>query len=230
MDNDILQEQIAYYRARASEYDEWFYRQGRYDHGAELNQQWADEAEQVRQALYTLGPVESALELACGTGIWTQELVRISQQVTALDASPEVIAINQAKLNHDPRVTYVQADLFAWEPDTQYDVVFFGFWLSHVPPEKLDAFLVNVARAVRRGGHVFLVDSRRTQSGTAHDHASYEHENIRHTRKLNDGREFTIIKIFYSPDALGQKLATFGFEPDVRETDHYFIYGGGVRS
>jgi demethylmenaquinone methyltransferase/2-methoxy-6-polyprenyl-1,4-benzoquinol methylase len=28
---DILEEQLAYYRARASEYDEWFLRKSRYD-------------------------------------------------------------------------------------------------------------------------------------------------------------------------------------------------------
>lgn len=33
MTTDILQEQIQYYRDRASEYDEWFFRQGRYDRG-----------------------------------------------------------------------------------------------------------------------------------------------------------------------------------------------------
>jgi demethylmenaquinone methyltransferase/2-methoxy-6-polyprenyl-1,4-benzoquinol methylase len=34
-DENILAEQLAYYRARASEYDEWFQREGRYDHGHE---------------------------------------------------------------------------------------------------------------------------------------------------------------------------------------------------
>jgi 2-polyprenyl-3-methyl-5-hydroxy-6-metoxy-1,4-benzoquinol methylase len=225
---DILQQQIAYYRARAGEYDEWFYRQGRYDHGPELNQQWADEAAAVRQSLYRIGPVTDVLELACGTGIWTQELLRIGQQVQALDAAPEVIAINRAKVNSD-RVTYTQADLFAWEPDGLYDLVFFGFWLSHVPPDKLDAFLEKVARSVRSGGHLFLVDSQRAPSSSAHDHTPYQSENIHHTRKLNDGREFTIFKLFYTPDALGPKLADFGFQPAVRTTANYFIYGGGTR-
>ena len=92
-----IQEQIAYYRARAGEYDEWFYRKGRYDYGVALNQQWFDEAQQVMARLQSLGPVESILELACGTGIWTELLTRIGQQVMAIDASPEVIAINRAE-------------------------------------------------------------------------------------------------------------------------------------
>jgi demethylmenaquinone methyltransferase/2-methoxy-6-polyprenyl-1,4-benzoquinol methylase len=135
MSDDILQQQIAYYRARAAEYDEWFYRKNRYDKGAEINQQWFDEAEVVRQTLHRLGHVGDALELACGTGIWTQELAKLANHVTALDASEEMLAINRAKLNA-PNVTYQRVDLFAWQPERQYDLVFFGFWLSHVPPER----------------------------------------------------------------------------------------------
>jgi len=45
----IIQDQIAYYRARANEYDEWFLRQGRYDHGPEWRQQWLAEVHEVQQ-------------------------------------------------------------------------------------------------------------------------------------------------------------------------------------
>ncbi len=37
---DILGDQIAYYRARAGEYDEWWFRTGRYDRGEAFNAQW----------------------------------------------------------------------------------------------------------------------------------------------------------------------------------------------
>ena len=56
-----------------------------------------------------------ALELACGTGLWTRRLVRHADTVTAVDASPEVIELARAGLD-DPKVDYVRADLFAWEP------------------------------------------------------------------------------------------------------------------
>ncbi len=226
--SEILQEQIDYYRARAGEYDEWFYRVGRYDHGPEHNQQWFDEARYVMGALNAIGPVTHALELACGTGIWTEQLLKISQQITALDASPEVIALNRARLNAD-NITYEQVDLFQWEPAQQYDLVCFGFWLSHVPPEQLDPFLGKVARALRPGGHLFLVDSRRAAASSAKDHAAYEPESVFHTRKLNDGREFTIYKVFYEPDALRAKLKAVGLDANVQETPHYFIFAEGVR-
>lgn len=123
MDNallsDLLQEQIAYYRARAGEYDQWFLRQGRYNRGAELNAHWFSEAEQVQVALDTFAPTGRVLELACGTGLWTQHLVRYADSVTALDASSEVLAINRARVGDD-KVRYVQADILDWTPNGQY--------------------------------------------------------------------------------------------------------------
>ena len=50
-ETSLLAEQIAYYRARATEYDEWFLRLGRYDRGEEQNRQWFAEVEQAREAL-----------------------------------------------------------------------------------------------------------------------------------------------------------------------------------
>ena len=225
--DDILLQQIAYYRARAQEYDEWFYRQGRYDHGADANAQWFREVEEVRQALRALGPADDILELACGTGIWTEELARIGRRVTALDASDEVIAINRGKLPGAP-VTYVQADLFEWEPERAYDLVFFGFWLSHVPPETLAAFLQKVARAARPGGQVFMVDSRRHPLSGAKGTLKIEDE-IYHTRQLNDGREFTIIKIYYEPDDLARHFDAAGFDLTARATAQFLVYAQGKR-
>lgn len=228
MSQEILQEQIEYYRKRAEEYDEWFYRKGRYDRGAELNQLWFDEAKQVRQELLQNPPVETALELACGTGIWTQELVKVARNITALDASPEVIEINRTKLN-SPAITYEQVDLFEWEPQRQYELVFFSFWLSHVPPELLSAFLNKIYRATKPGGHCFLMNSRLEPTSTAKDAPLREDETIYRTRKLNDGSSFKVVKIFYEQAELSESLSAVGFVPDIKVTPHYFIYGSATK-
>lgn len=230
MSADVLQDQIAYYRARAGEYDEWFYRKGRYDRGAENNQRWFDEAAVVMRALENLGHVDSALELATGTGIWTVELAKIAAHVTAVDASVEVIAINRDKTASLPaKVDYVQADLFAWEPTAQYDLAFFSFWLSHVPPDKLDNFLDKMRRAVKPGGHLFAVDSLPDNTSSAVNHEDYQPDDIYHTRKLNDGREYKIVKIFYEPDTLARKLSEHGFDAQVKSSGGYFWYASATR-
>ena len=222
--SDILQEQIKYYQARAQEYDEWFYRQGHCDHGEALNEKWRQEAQIVREQLLS-SSVSHVLEMACGTGIWTQELVKISDQVTALDASSEMININRAKVQSD-NVTYHQVDLFQWQPEQPYDMVFFGFWLSHVPTERLSPFLKTVHRALKPGGRLFFIDSQKVSSSTSKQQKVQTQNNIQ-KRILNDGSEFEIIKIYYNPDVLTQTLNENGFDAKVQATPTYFIYTDG---
>ena len=107
-----LAEQVAYYRARAPEYDDWWERRHEYDFGPVFDAAWAEEVAAVGAALDTFAPTGDVLELAAGTGIFTAQLLRHADRVTAVDASPEALAINTAR-NGTDRVDTVVADLFA---------------------------------------------------------------------------------------------------------------------
>src|SRR5262245_63498556 len=96
-DKKLLDEQLTYYRARAGEYDEWFLRTGRYDRGPAHRAEWFAEIAAVEAGLREAGPRGQALELACGTGLWTRHLVSLADRVTAIDGSPEVIALNRER-------------------------------------------------------------------------------------------------------------------------------------
>src|SRR5579883_589226 len=224
--SETLDEMMAYYRARASEYDEWFYRRGRSDRGAGANARWNSEMQEVFATLDALDIKGDVLELAPGTGIWTERLLRTAASITAVDASPEMIAINRARVASD-RVSYVQADLFKWHPTRTYDAVCFCFWISHVPLERLHTFLSMVAEALRPGGKIFFVDGRREPTGTAADHQLPAEDEQVMTRRLNDGREFQIVKNFYEPASLAPSFAAAGLDVKVCETATYFLYGYG---
>lgn len=224
---DILQEQIAYYRSRAQEYNQWWYRQGRYDRGDENNQQWFEEVDKLQAILHSVPPQKHILELAAGAGIWTRELVKIGQHVTAVDASPEMLAINKAEVASNA-VTYLQADVFDWIPDEPYDMVFFSFWLSHVPPDRLKSFLQNISGMLKPDGYLFLIDSQRVIESTATDHIIPD-EGVTLERKLNDGRTFCIVKVFYRPDELEIALLEAGIQADVSTTRKFFIYAQGQK-
>ena len=227
--HQTLQSMKTYYQQRAGEYDEWFYRKGRYDRGTEANARWFAEADEVVTALDALSLAGDVLELAPGTGIWTQRLVQTASTVTAVDASPEMIEMNHAKVQSE-RVTYQLADLFTWRPERTYDAVFFGFWLSHVPLERLDTFFQTVVAMLRPGGKVFFVDGRREQTSTAINHQLPTPESQVMTRVLNDGRTFEIVKNFYDPVELAERCKRAGLDVAVRETKTYFLYGYGTRT
>src|SRR5204862_232410 len=133
------------------------------------------------------------LELACGTGLFTRHLAPRTEHLTAVDASSEVLAINRARV--DARnIEYVEADLFNWKPTRRYDAVFFSFWLSHVPPDRFDAFWEMVREALAPGGAAYLIDSAFDRTSTAKDHVLSGSDDGVVSRRLNDGREFRIVK------------------------------------
>jgi ubiquinone/menaquinone biosynthesis C-methylase UbiE len=208
MNDAVLQEQIAYYRARAQEFT------------YELQGELAGALRLLQQ----MGPFEQVLELACGTGIWTHVLLTIGREITAVDAAPEMLEINARKLA-DARVRYQRADLFTWEPEQQYDLVFFAFWLSHVPPDALDVFLEKVQRAVRPGGHLIIVD----QYAPTDEDRLVAKEGIYAARPVADGRTFTIVKVFYDLTDLKERLSHLGFEVVDHDLGEVFFLLSGRR-
>jgi demethylmenaquinone methyltransferase/2-methoxy-6-polyprenyl-1,4-benzoquinol methylase len=222
-DKNILEEQLTYYRARAPEYDEWFMRTGRYDRGPEHRAEWFSEVAIMEAALEAVIRDKHVLELACGTGRWTKYLARWAASILAVDAAPEALQINQKQIPAE-NVEYLQADLFSWRPDRIFDVVFFSFWLSHVPPERFAPFWQTVSLALERNGCVFFMDSLFEQASTARDHVQIDKSGFAE-RKLNDGREFRIVKVFYEPVVLERRLREYGWHGWVRTTGKYFFYG-----
>ena len=228
-DRRVIAEQVAYYRARAPEYDDWFFRRGEYDHGPEWNRRWRAEVGDLRHALDAARPSGRMLELACGTGLWTERLAPRATALTCVDASPEVIALNRARVG-GAHVDYECADLFRWRPAQRYDFVFFGFWLSHVPAGAFIAFWSMVARALAPGGRVFFVDSRNHPAAREGEYAAWAPAapETRSRRRVRDGREFEIVKIFYRPDDLAAQLRALGWRAVVRGTPTFFFHGLAV--
>lgn len=223
MPNPILSEQIAYYRARAGEYDQWFLRQGRYDRGDEHRAKWFGEVAKLEAALSEAQPHGDILELACGTGLWSQHLIRNAHTLTAIDASPEVLEINRQRLS-SPIARFLQADLFDWQPNQQYNFIFFSFWLSHVPEDRLEKFWQTLRTALKPDGKVFFIDSLFTSDSTAKDHKMIDHSGVVE-RKLNDGQTFRIVKMFHEPKSLEERLRRMGWNGIVRSTGEFFYYG-----
>jgi demethylmenaquinone methyltransferase/2-methoxy-6-polyprenyl-1,4-benzoquinol methylase len=220
MKDDLIKEQIAYYRARAQEYDSSLIGATADPSPAPTHADLFDpDLARIADLLSQQGPFDRTLELACGTGIWTGMLLSLSNHVTALDAAPEMLAIARQK-HGDDRIAYQQADLFQWEPDRQYDLVFFAFWLSHILPEALDPFLSKVARAVKPGGQLIIVDQYAPLSG---DRAVARDDHYAE-RPLADGRTFTIVKVFYDLDTLSRKLSDLNFNVDAQPVGDSFFF------
>jgi ubiquinone/menaquinone biosynthesis C-methylase UbiE len=225
-DEQLVADQVAYYRARAPTYDEWWQRGGAYDRGPEMAAEWHRQLEQVEEALRAFSVRGNVLELAGGTGWWSERLARSADHLTVVDSSPEVVEINRTR-TAGADVDYVVADLFAWAPKSTYDVVFFSFWLSHVPRQRCAAFWSMVRSCLSPGGRVFLIDNHSDPHVSEKDFKDphvLRYELDRHVRRLDDGREYGVVKVMYEPDELAAQLTDLGWAADIRAT-RWFLFG-----
>lgn len=214
----LLAEQLTYYRARAPEYS-----------ATAIPDVPAGELALARDAVVAelehWRPRGEVLELACGPGTWTQELLRHADSVTAVDGAPEVLRLAADKIN-DSRVRFVQADIFGWNPDRRYDAVFFGFWLSHVPTQRFSDFWQLIGECLKPTGSVaFVDDAYRTPDELIQGEGSQVIE-----RRLTDGRAFKAVKVPHTPAQLQQQLRQLGWDIEVRSLVDPFFWGSGARA
>jgi demethylmenaquinone methyltransferase/2-methoxy-6-polyprenyl-1,4-benzoquinol methylase len=220
---DLDREMVAYYEARAPEYDDWYLRRGRYARGAIHDAAWAAELDVAGRWLDDLPLAGEIVELAAGTGWWSP-LLAAKGELSLYDASAAPLERARERLvAHRLRAHLHVRDAWA-EPDRRVDAVFTGFWLSHVPRDRLIAFLELVHRWLTPGGRFAFIDSLPDPASGAADHPTPAED--RSMRRLDDGREFTVVKVFYTPDELSAALHGAGFERvEVTTSGRFFLLG-----
>lgn len=214
-DEQLIREQIAYYRHRAPEYDETSRPPG---------DPFASYGRELEAALADFAPRGRVLEIACGTGWWTKQLLKYASDVTALDSSPEMLALTAERVGGDPRVHYVEANVFAWKPDASYDVVFCANWLSHVPPTRFDEFWRVVREALVPEGRAFFIEEG--QDAWRHEEPLEESGVPLVRRTLGDGTSYRVVKIYWDVRELQRRLTDLGWDIDIHTTGP-FLWGHG---
>jgi SAM-dependent methyltransferase len=214
-DRALLDEQIAYYRARAAEYDATAPIDG---------DPFAPHSDRIRVALRADPPRGRVLELAAGTGQWTALLAEHADHLVATDASPEMLALNAAKVGN-PTIEYRVVDAFALAASHDFDAAFFGFFLSHVPPSQFEAFWAVLDGLLAPGGRVFLVDEG-VHGMWEEDWVDRDAGVVRRT--LTDGRTHRAVKVLWKASELEARLQGLGWDASVH-AEGPFYWGTAVR-
>jgi SAM-dependent methyltransferase len=210
---DLLSSQRAYYDLRAPDYSS-------VAKPADRQKRGLLPSEVARALIDELQPAGDVLELACGPGMFTRELARHARSVTAVDTSVQMLARNRSEVA-DPRVSYIRADVFTWAPGRVFDVVFFGFWLSHAPPTAFEQFWTLVRQCLSPDGRVAFVDE--DIRGAAFEEVRLVGSVPTARRTLSDGRKFDIVKVYWDPADLRARLAGLSFDIRIRPVGETFM-------
>ena len=203
-----------YYAARAQEYEKIY-------------------AKPERQAdlrrLETLLPEMLAgrrvLELACGTGYWTQFLARTAENIVAVDASPETLALAAAKALPPERVELRVADAYDLPQELGlFDGAFAGFWWSHVPLRDQARFLASLDRRLLPGSRVALLDNRYVEGSSTPISRRDADGNTYQRRLLEDGSEHVVLKNFPTWQELSAAVAPFARDMQLTELEYYWVF------
>ncbi|MBD3192801.1 MAG: methyltransferase domain-containing protein [Candidatus Heimdallarchaeota archaeon] len=182
-----------YYEQRAEEYEEIYNRDDP-----------AQQAEKRKLAnkLRTFLRDRKVLEVACGTGYWTQFLSETAQSILATDIGEKVIALAKKK-SYNCSVSF--------QIENAYDLTFKSnsftgavaiFWFSHMPKERIDAFIKEFHRTLQPGARVFIADNVYVQGLGGQLVTKPNDENTYKHRRLKDKSEFLILKNYFSSDAI----------------------------
>jgi SAM-dependent methyltransferase len=206
--DELLTEQVRYYRARAPEYDETSRPDG---------DPFADITARATADLVALGPIGLAVELGAGTGQFTPAVASMADRVIAVDTSPEVLALNAEKVPA-ANVERVVGDAFTFEPATRADLVMFGFLLSHIPRDRLAAFWESVGRMLSPHGSVFVIDE--APHGVWSEERDAADDVV--VRTLLDGSRYRVVKVLWDPVVLAARLRELRWRAALQRRDPFF--------
>ena len=191
-------ELIDYYRRRAGEYERIYAWPERQDDLASLKKA-------IPEALRGC----NVLEVACGTGYWTERISRTAKRIVATDIAPEPMGLARAKTYGCP-VEFHIADAYAIDPALGvFDGAFAGFWWSHVPLSRRTEFLQSLHARLAPGARVVMFDNRYVE-GAMHPIVERDAEgNTYQRRALDDGSENRVLKNFPSREELHRDFGRF---------------------
>jgi ubiquinone/menaquinone biosynthesis C-methylase UbiE len=202
-----------YYAARAREYEQIYDKPERQTDLARLQRSIAG---------YFVD--RDVLEIACGTGYWTQFIAPVARSITATDINAETLAIAETKPFPANRVRLAVADMYDLPPEYKnFTGAFAGFWWSHLRRADRRSFINTLHRALKPGAIVVALDNLYIEgSSTPVSHTDAE-GNTYQRRRLADGSEHTVLKNFPTERELRSELEHLGTSIEFITYDYYWV-------
>jgi demethylmenaquinone methyltransferase/2-methoxy-6-polyprenyl-1,4-benzoquinol methylase len=203
---------IAYYKDRANEYEKIY-----------LKPERQDDLAKATLILQTRLAGKNVIEIACGTGFWTERIAQTASSVDATDLNEAVLEIAARKNYGKCNVTFKVLDVFKNPCDKQYDSVLGCFIWSHIPLQQIDIFLKALNDSVGPGGLVILMDNNYVPGSNTPVAQTDQIGNTFQLRRLEDGTEHLILKNFPTEAFLIEKLKDKVSQFELINLKHFWL-------
>ena len=205
-------DQISYYTERAEEYENIY--------GKPERQQ---DISRVISYLQKHFNNKDMIEIACGTGYWTQYISKTAKHILATDINKSVIDIARTKKYERENVKFQSTDVFNLPNNLGiYEAGFGGFIWSHISKQKLTLFIRNFLSLINPGGLVIFVDNNYVEGSSTPIYKNDENENTYQKRKLINGSKYSIIKNFPTDEELLSVINPIASDIEITRFEYYW--------
>jgi 2-polyprenyl-3-methyl-5-hydroxy-6-metoxy-1,4-benzoquinol methylase len=207
-----INEMENYYAKRAFEYENIYLK--------------SERQEYIKESIILLRKYfnhKNILEIACGTGFWTEAISEVSTNILATDLNNEVLEIAKTK-KYNCKVDFIQDDSYELNKITEkYDSLFAGFWFSHIPKSRINEFLENMHKKLNNNATVVFMDNLYVEGSSTSISRFDTGGNSYQIRKLKDNSRHEVLKNFYGENSLKDCFKNYGKEIQVHQLKYYWI-------
>ncbi len=203
----------AYYKERAPIYDKVYQYPERQEDLRYLEEYIPNELSEL-----------NVLEIAAGTGYWTQFIASKAKSVLATDLTIETLHELNRRLLPDNVSTEVTDAYSLDNLQNKFSGAFAGLWLSHVPKQKCKNFLIGLHQKLEPEATVILLDNSRVQCKRLPITEKDKFGNTYQDRVLDNGVNYKVLKNFPTKQELYEIISDIGFEQIYKELDNYWLF------
>ena len=202
-----------YYSRRAAEYEQVYEKPER-----------QRELEWLRRRVPELYRGRTVLEVACGTGYWTQFIAPVAKRVYAGDINEAVLEIARDKALAPGKATFFRADAVSLDNvPPGCNAAFAGFWWSHVKKSGIAQFTANLASRLEPGSVVGILDNTWAHGSSTTITRTDSEGNTYQMRTLANGEKFEVLKNFPTPDELACAVRPVAREAHLEALNYYWL-------
>lgn len=202
-----------YYSRRAYEYERIYEKPER-----------QDDLTSLRRLVKDLFKDKSVLEIACGTGYWTEIISDSANSMVAIDSSIEVLDIARSKSYKKDNVKFIDDDALSLSKiKNSFDSAFCGFWLSHIHKNNIESFITKLHTKLKPGSVVVMIDNNYVEDSSTPVSRTDGEGNTYQLRKLEDGSEYEILKYFYLEDELKNIFRNYSLNLEIIILKYYWM-------